>query len=147
MPFLLTNEGMVNLAHVERAQHTGKSDYRLYDAQGHDIGIVASAQLDNCIESIITPAEPYDCLQIWEDDGALFVTLSNVIAWGLSVNGWVYPITDDEINAKTANYALRRRGQERVDVPEDASFDNEAAWMAAEARNRQREKERLAAKK
>lgn len=147
MPFLLTNEGAVNIAHVARAQHAGKADYRLYDSDGHDLGVVLAVQLDNCIESIIAPAEPYDCVHVWFDDEEPFVTVSDVIAWGITVNGCTYPITADEVGARTDNYGLRRRGEERIEVPGDASFDNERTWIAEEVKRRQREKERLAAKK
>lgn len=152
MPFLQTNEGLVNLAHVETARRVsssrpGHDDLRLLDSTGECIGTISEKQLDECIEQIIAPAEPYDCLQIWfDEDGTHWVSVGDVLAWALSVYGWVYPITADDISPKTTSYALRKRGESKVELPMDATFDDEAQWVAEEIRRHERQKERDAAK-
>jgi len=146
MPFLMTDNGLVNLAGVVEVQETAKGKYFLRGADGENIGIVAMTQLERCIEQMIPAVEPYDCLQVWFNGDEPYVTASNVIGWGISVRGFVYPFTDDEVSPKTENYALRRRGQERVEMPDEGSYENEAAWAGEMAVAHKREKERKVAK-
>jgi hypothetical protein len=143
--------GYVNLAHVKTARRIATkspgADIQLLDEADEWIGTIGESQLETMVEQIIAPAEPYDCLQIWfEDDDTYFVAVDDVIAWALCASGWIYPVCTDDIGPRVENYALRRRGQNRIDVPMDQSFDNEAAWVASEVKRRARDKEREAAK-
>jgi len=147
----MTDEGqMVNLAHVAQARgfaRDKRDHYFLKDKDGESLGTVDAAQFDHCIEQIVVPGEPYDVLQIWFDGDEHFVTTADLVAWALCLDGAIYPISADDISPKTEKYALRRRGQERVELPMDATFDNEAAWIAEELKRKKREEERKAAAK
>lgn len=147
MPFLLTDDGLVNMAHVVEARRRSKGDYILKGADEADLGVVNARQIEEHIEQICPAIEPYDCLQVWFNGEEPYSTVSNVVAWGISFLGFVYPITDDEASAKIENYALRRRGQERIEVPDQGSFENEVTWLAAMATQRKQEEARKAAKK
>ena len=147
MPFLMTDTGMVNLDHVVELRDRPKGDYLLLDKDGEHLGVISSAQMERCIESVVAVHEPYDCLQIWFNGDEPYVTVSNVVAWGVSVYGFIHPFTDDEVSLKTENYGLRRRGQKPIEVADDATYPDEASWLAELVAGRQREKEREAAKK
>lgn len=130
--FIHTQRGMVNLAHVAYAFDNTAGDVILRDANDQTLGIaVALDPLERAVIQLIAPAEPYEFLTLIADDGAPLIISETVIAWALTATGAIYPITPGLMCVPLGEtYGLRRRGQSQIELPEDASYDDEAAWIA-----------------
>lgn len=145
--FIDTRDGYVNLDRVEKITRTVKGESILYGKDRAVLGVVVG-EIENHIAQLL-PCDGWEKLT-WiapVDVEPSWVFACPVIAWGLTLNNTIGPVTADEAYtfwpSQREPWGLRKVGGKEIFMSDDVTFPDAESWAA----DMQKRHERQVAKK